>query len=46
MADIYTSEEMQLLNRLVGLDKNLCGGDNIEGNLDAILFNLVASTIP
>jgi hypothetical protein len=34
------------LNRLVDLDEILYGGDDIEGDLDFILFNSVASTIP
>jgi hypothetical protein len=36
----------QLLNRLVDLDENIYRGDDIEGDLDSILLNLVASTIP
>jgi hypothetical protein len=34
------------LNRLLDLDKIVYRGDDIEGNLNAILFNLPASTIP
>jgi hypothetical protein len=34
-----------ILNRLVDLGEMLCG-DDIEGNLDFILLNPVASTIP
>jgi hypothetical protein len=30
----------------VDLDEILYGGDDIEGNLDAIFFNPIASTIP
>jgi hypothetical protein len=30
----------------VALDEILYGGDDIEDNLDSILFNAVASTIP
>jgi hypothetical protein len=37
---------VQVLNRLVDLDEILYGGDGIEGDLNAIFFNLVASTIP
>jgi hypothetical protein len=37
---------VQLLNWLLDLDEILYGGDYTEGVLDAILFNLVASTIP
>jgi hypothetical protein len=37
---------VQLLNQLVDLDEILYGGDATEGDLDAIFFNLVASTIP
>jgi hypothetical protein len=37
---------VQLLNQLVDLNEILYGGDDIEGDLDAIFFNLVASTIP
>jgi hypothetical protein len=36
----------QLLNRLVGLDEILCGGDVIECYLDYMLYYPVASTIP
>jgi hypothetical protein len=28
------------------LDEILCGGDDIEGDLDSILFNAIASTVP
>jgi hypothetical protein len=34
------------LNRLVDLDEILHGGDDIEDDIDSILLNLVASTIP
>jgi hypothetical protein len=34
------------LNGLVDLDEILYGGGDIEGDLDAIFFNLVALTIP
>jgi hypothetical protein len=34
------------LNRLVDLDEILYGDDGIEGDLDYILLNPVASTIP
>jgi hypothetical protein len=34
------------LNRLVDLGEIVCGDDDIEGNLDFILLNPVASTIP
>jgi hypothetical protein len=37
---------VQLLNQLVDLDEILHGGDDIEGDLNVIFFNLVASTIP
>jgi hypothetical protein len=37
---------VQLLNRFVGLDEMLCGGDGIEYYLDYILLNPVALTIP
>jgi hypothetical protein len=33
-------------DRLVDLDEILYGDDDIEGNLDSILLNPVASTIP
>jgi hypothetical protein len=33
------------LNRLVDLDEILYGDDDIEDDLDSILFNTVASTI-
>jgi hypothetical protein len=33
------------LNRLEDFDKILCGGDAIEGDLDEIIFNPIASTI-
>jgi hypothetical protein len=36
----------QLLNRLVDLDKILYGGDDLEGDLESTLLNLVTSTIP
>jgi hypothetical protein len=35
-----------ILNRLVDLDEILYGGDDIEGDLGATFFNLVALTIP
>jgi hypothetical protein len=38
MTDVYTSE--------VDLDEILYGGDDIEDDLDPILFSAVASTIP
>jgi hypothetical protein len=41
-----TSEVVQILKRFVDLDNILYGADDIEGDLDAILFNLVASTMP
>jgi hypothetical protein len=44
MADVWTSDVVQLLNQSVHLDEILYGGDYIKGNLDAILFNLLAST--
>jgi hypothetical protein len=28
------------------IDEILYGGDDIEGDLDAVFFNLIASTIP
>jgi hypothetical protein len=34
-----------MLNRLVDLDEMLCGYDGIEGDLDYIILNPVASTI-
>jgi hypothetical protein len=34
------------LNRLVDLDEILYGGDDIEGDLETVLFRAVASTIP
>jgi hypothetical protein len=37
---------VQLLNQLVDLDEILYGCDDVEGDLDAILFNPLASTIP
>jgi hypothetical protein len=37
---------VQILNRFVDLDEILYGGDDTEGDLDAIFFNIVASTIP
>jgi hypothetical protein len=37
---------VQLLNRLVDLDKMLYGDDNVEGDFDSVLLNPVASTIP
>jgi hypothetical protein len=37
---------VQLLNRFLDLVEILYGGDDNEGNLDAIFFNLVATTIP
>jgi hypothetical protein len=30
----------------VDLDEIFCGGDDVEGDLESILFNAVASTIP
>jgi hypothetical protein len=30
----------------VDFDDDLYGGDDIEGDVDAIFFNLVASTVP
>jgi hypothetical protein len=30
----------------VDLDEILLGGDDIKGDLDSVLFNVVASTIP
>jgi hypothetical protein len=30
----------------VDLDEILCGGNDIEDDLDSIIFNVVASTIP
>jgi hypothetical protein len=33
------------LNRLVASEEILCGGDDIEDNLDSILLNPIASTI-
>jgi hypothetical protein len=36
---------VQLLNRLVALDEILYGDDDIEYNLDSMLFNPVASAI-
>jgi hypothetical protein len=36
----------QLLNRLVDLGEILYGGDGIEDDLDSILLNPVASTVP
>jgi hypothetical protein len=41
-----TSEVVQIFKRFVDLDNILYGGDDIESDLDAILFNLVASTMP
>jgi hypothetical protein len=37
---------MVLLNRLVDLDKVLYGDGDVEGDLDSILLNPVASNIP
>jgi hypothetical protein len=34
------------LSRLVDLDEILYGGEDIEDDLDSILFNAAASTIP
>jgi hypothetical protein len=45
MADVYTSEMGAILNQLVDLDEILYGGDDIESDLDAIFFNLLASNI-
>jgi hypothetical protein len=45
MADVYISEVGSTLNRLVDLDEILYGGDDIEDDLDFILFNPVASNI-
>jgi hypothetical protein len=39
------SEVVQLLNRLVDLDKILNGNYDIEDDLDSMLFNPVASNI-
>jgi hypothetical protein len=36
---------VQLLNRLVDLDEILYGDDDIEDDLDSMLFNPIASTI-
>jgi hypothetical protein len=33
------------MNRLVDLDESLYGGDVIEGDLDALIFNPIVSTI-
>jgi hypothetical protein len=33
------------MNQLVDLDESLYGGDVIEGDLDAIIFNPIVSTI-
>jgi hypothetical protein len=35
-----------LLNQLVDLNEILFGDDDIEGDIDSILLNPVASTIP
>jgi hypothetical protein len=45
MANVYNSEVVQLLNRLVDLDEILYGDDEIEDDLDSVLFNPVTSTI-
>jgi hypothetical protein len=37
---------VQLLNWLVDLDEILYEGDDVEDNIDTMLLNLVASTIP
>jgi hypothetical protein len=37
---------MLRLNWLVDLEEIVCEGNDIEGNLDAIFFNLVVSAIP
>jgi hypothetical protein len=36
---------VQILNRLVDLDEILYGDDDIEDDLDSMLFNPAASTI-
>jgi hypothetical protein len=46
MADVSSSEVVQILIQLVDLIETLYGGDNTEGDFDDIFFNLVASTIP
>jgi hypothetical protein len=45
MADVWAFDVVQLWNQFVDLDDILYGGEDIEGGLDAILFNLVASSI-
>jgi hypothetical protein len=42
MADIYISDVVQLLNVWMDLDEVLYSGDDVEGDLDAIFFNLIA----
>jgi hypothetical protein len=37
---------MQLLNQLVDLNEVLYGDDDVDDDLDYILFSLLASTIP
>jgi hypothetical protein len=37
---------VQPLNQFVYLDEIWYGGDDIEGDLDAMSFNILASTIP
>jgi hypothetical protein len=37
---------VKILNRLLDLDEILHKGDDTEGDLDIIFFNLVSSTIP
>jgi hypothetical protein len=45
IAGVYTSEVVQLLNRLVDLDEFLFRDDYFEGDLNSMLSNPVASII-
>jgi hypothetical protein len=42
MVDVYTAKVVQLLNQFMDLGEILYGDGDVEGDLDAIFFNLVA----
>jgi hypothetical protein len=45
-SSLYVSSPYQLLNQLLGFYKIQQEGRAFEGDLDAIIFNSVSSTVP
>jgi hypothetical protein len=46
MTDVLISEVGDTFELILGFDELVYGDDDIEGNLDSILLNAVASNIP